>query len=81
MVGEWVLSESGVGSGDTDPTEKAFPWAIAILVVIVALAAIATLGHEACFENLCRVAQLDEGQALVALDELLNRQLLQEVLR
>jgi DNA-binding SARP family transcriptional activator/predicted ATPase len=42
------------------------------------LAAAAVLGHEATFDNLCRVAGLDEIQALEALDELLARQLLLE---
>ena len=42
------------------------------------LAAAAVLGQEASFDNLCRVAGLDEIQALAALDELLARQLLLE---
>lgn len=42
------------------------------------LAAAATLGQEAAFDRLCRVAGLEEVQALSALDELLSRQLLQE---
>jgi DNA-binding SARP family transcriptional activator/predicted ATPase len=42
------------------------------------LAAAAVLGQEATFDNLCRVAGLDEIQALAALDELLARQLLLE---
>ncbi len=43
------------------------------------LAAAAVLGHDASFDNLCRVAELEEIQALTALDELLARQLLLEV--
>ncbi len=42
------------------------------------LTAAAVLGQEASFDNLCRVAGLEEIQALTALDELLTRQLLLE---
>lgn len=38
----------------------------------------AVLGQDAPFDNLCRVAELEEMQALTALDELLARQLLLE---
>jgi predicted ATPase/DNA-binding SARP family transcriptional activator len=42
------------------------------------LAAAAVLGQQASFDRLRRVAGLEETQALIALDELLNRQLLLE---
>lgn len=42
------------------------------------LAAAAVLARESSFEHLCRVAGLEETQALPALDELLSRQLLLE---
>ncbi|NKQ36004.1 MAG: AAA family ATPase [Chloroflexi bacterium] len=42
------------------------------------LMATAVLGQEASFDYLCRVAGLEENQALTALDELLVRQLLLE---
>lgn len=42
------------------------------------LAATAVLDHEASFDRLCRVAGIDEIQALPALDELLDRRLLLE---
>ncbi len=42
------------------------------------LTAAAVLGQEASFDRLCRVAGLEEAQALTALDELLARQLLLE---
>ena len=42
------------------------------------LTAAAILGQEASFDHLCRVAGLEEIQALTALDELLARQLLLE---
>jgi DNA-binding SARP family transcriptional activator len=42
------------------------------------LTAAAVLGQEASFDRLCRIAGLEEGQALTALDELLARQLLLE---
>ncbi len=42
------------------------------------LKAAAVLGQAAYFDNLCRVAGLEEIQALTALDELLTRQLLLE---
>jgi DNA-binding SARP family transcriptional activator/tetratricopeptide (TPR) repeat protein len=42
------------------------------------LTAAAVLGQEASFDRLCRIAGLEEVQALTALDELLARQLLLE---
>jgi DNA-binding SARP family transcriptional activator/tetratricopeptide (TPR) repeat protein len=42
------------------------------------LTAVAVLGQATSFDNLCRVAGLEEVQALTALDELLARQLLVE---
>lgn len=42
------------------------------------LTAAAVLAQAASFDNLCRVAGLDEAQAVSALDELLHRQLLLE---
>lgn len=42
------------------------------------LTAASVLAHNASFDYLCHVAGLEENQAMVALDELLNRQLLVE---